>query len=468
VTTSPSSWLARLGLDRPELRAWALYDWANSAMVTVIITAVFPPFFASVSAHGLTSAQGSTIFSTTTFVSMLATFLASPLLGAVADARPLKKPFLGFFILMGVGAVGAMFFLRHGDWLFASVLFGLANFAANCSFVFYDALLPHIAREDEMDRVSSAGYALGYVGGAFLLALNLAWILKPQLFGLPSGPDLSPAQKTLPARLAFLSVAIWWGVFSIPLFRRVPEPPLGRRRRPISSGPGTDNPSPPEREPPPADDERTLALGRIVLDLWHTLKELGKLPDAALMLVAFLLYNDGIGTIIRMAALYGTEIGIAESDLIAAILLTQVIGIPCAFAFGSLASRYGAKRLIFVGLLAYLGISIVGYGMSKTWHFFVLAVLVGMVQGGTQALSRSLFASLIPKQKSAEFFGFFAVAEKFAGIFGPGLFAISASLTGSNRAAILSVILFFILGGAVLWQVDVARGQAAARAAEAA
>jgi UMF1 family MFS transporter len=279
------------------------------------------------------------------------------------------------------------------------------------------------------------------VGGAVLLALNLAWILHPAWFGLPSGPSLTPDQKTLPARLAFLSVAIWWVVFSWPLFRQVPEPKL-------------------------ADPHRAISLGQVLVNLWHTLKELMRLRQAAWMLLAFLLYNDGIGTIIRMAALYGTELGISDTTLIAAILLTQVIGIPCAFAFGSLASRFGAKRLIFAGLVAYVCISMVGYRMTLPWHFLVLAILVGMVQGGTQALSRSLFANLIPKQKSAEFFGFFAVAEKFAGIFGPGLFALSAYLTGSNRTAILSVVLFFVLGGACLSRVDVRKGQADARAAE--
>ncbi len=441
VSAITDSWLARLGLQRPELRAWAMYDWANSAMVTVIVTAVFPTFFASVSAAGLSASSGSARFSVATFISMVATFLASPLLGAVADARPLKKPLLGFFIVLGSAAVAAMFFLHHGQWLFACILFGIANFGANCSFVFYDALLPHIASEDEVDRVSSAGYALGYVGGAALLALNLAWILYPAWFGLPSGPNLTPEQRTLPTRLAFVSVAIWWVVFSWPLFRGVPEPKI----RGVAP---------------------RLSLTQVTRQLMHTLGELKKLREAAWMLVAFLLYNDGIGTIIRMATLYGTELGISTQWLIAAILLTQIIGIPCAFAFGGLASRFGAKRLIFVGLGAYTVISLVGYAMTRAWHFMALAVLVGIVQGGTQALSRSLFANLIPKRKSAEFFGFFAVAEKFAGIFGPGLFALSAYLTGSNRTAILSVVLFFVAGGACLWQVDVEKGLAVARAAE--
>ena len=421
-----------------------MYDWANSAMVTVIVTAVFPPFFASVSSAGLSPAQGETRFSVTTFIAMILTFLASPLLGAVADARPVKKKLLGAFLLLGAGATAAMFFLQHGQWLFACILFGVANFGANGSFVFYDALLPHIANEEEVDRVSSAGYALGYVGGAVLLALNLAWILKPAWFGLPSGPGLTPMQQTLPARLAFLSVAIWWVGFSWPLFRTVREPPVS------------------------GEEAVGFSLIEVLKKLRHTLGELLKLKDATWMLVAFLLYNDGIGTIIRMATLYGTELGISQSLLIAAILGTQVIGIPCAFLFGSLASRFGAKKLILFGLVVYTAISVIGYAMTQAWHFMALAVLVGMVQGGAQALSRSLFASMIPKQRSAEFFGFFAVAEKFAGIFGPGLFALSAYLTGSNRTAILSVVLFFITGGLCLWKVDVAAGQRAARAAEAA
>jgi UMF1 family MFS transporter len=287
---------------------------------------------------------------------------------------------------------------------------------------------------------------LGYVGGGLLLALNLAWIQKPGWFGLPAGPGLSESEATLPARLAFVSVAIWWLVFSIPLFRRVPEPPARIET-----------------------DERRgeNPVGVAVSRLLETFRELRGYRQAFLMLLAFLIYNDGIQTIIKMATAYGTEIGIGQSALIGAILVVQFVGIPCSFLFGMVAGRIGAKRALFVGLLAYTAISVLGYFMRTATHFYVLAGLVGMVQGGTQALSRSLFASMIPPHKSGEFFGFFSIFEKFAGIFGPLIFAGTIAATGSSRNAILSVIGFFAVGAAILATVDVGEGQRAARASEA-
>ncbi len=436
------SFLDRLGLGRKELRAWAMYDWANSAMVTTIVTAVFPIYFAKVAAAGLEPAVATKKLADATTIGLAIIAVLSPILGAIADRAGVKKKLLGVSLLIGVAAVGMMFFIEQGEWLYAAILFVIANIAVNASYVCYDSFLPHIAKPEEMDRVSTAGYALGYVGGGLLLALNLAWIQQPGWFGLPHGEGLTPAQATLPTRLAFLSVAIWWAVFSIPLFRDVPEPP--------------------------ATGDGRIEIGGAIKELGNTFKRLGRFKHAALMLIAFLIYNDGIGTIIRMATIYGTEIGIGTTALIASIMIVQFVGIPFAFLFGSFASRIGAKRAIFVGLVVYAGISLLGFYMKTATHFLVLALLVGMVQGGTQALSRSMFASMIPKDRSAEFFGFFAVVEKFAGIFGPWVFARVIGVTGSSRSAILAIVVFFVIGGTLLHFVDVEKGQAEARAAEAA
>ncbi len=223
----PHRWLEKLGLHRSELRAWAMYDWANSAMVTTIITAVFPIFYSSVACKGVFNSQeASHRYATATVIGMVIIALLSPVLGTIADLKGDKKKMLGGFLALGLLSVAGMFFIYQGDWLLASILFILANIGANGSFVFYDALLPHVAREDEIDRVSTAGYALGYIGGGTLLALNLAWIMKPAWFGLPSGDNLTQAQATLPTRLAFLSAAVWWLVFSIPgCFAGCPSPP---------------------------------------------------------------------------------------------------------------------------------------------------------------------------------------------------------------------------------------------------
>jgi MFS transporter, UMF1 family len=440
-----NGWLKKLGLDRPELRAWAMYDWANSGMACVIVTAVFPIYYSSVACHGMKPEAASRLFADVTTFGMVIIAVLSPVLGTMADFNGRKKAMLGGFLLLGSLACAGMFFIFQGQWVLASVFFILANIGANGSYVFYDALLPHIARDDEVDRVSTAGYALGYIGGGLLLALNLAWIMKPGWFGLPSGEGLTPAQATLPARLSFLSVAVWWLVFSIPLFRRVPEPKaLGL--------------------PPGYRGSTLFPIRASLAQLVQTGRALGRYRQAVIMLVAFLIYNDGVGTIIRMAGIYAIELNFNQGVIIASIVLVQFVGIPFAFLFGMLADRIGAKPSIALGLLVYAGICVFGYYMTSERHFLILAILVGMVQGGTQALSRSLFASLIPRARSGEFFGFFGTFEKFAGIFGPWIFARISFLTGSGRASILSIIAFFIVGGLLLVFVDVPEGQRLARA----
>jgi MFS transporter, UMF1 family len=442
---SRQSLLDRLGLGRPELRAWAMYDWAASAVQTTIMVAVFPIYFVKVAGAGVSGPGATQRLATINSIALAIIAIVSPILGAISDYRGAKKRFTALFMGLGILACGGLFVVHTGDldlasWLFILVMVGVAG-----SYVFYEALLPHIAHPGEIDRISAAGYAVGYLGGGVLLALNLAWIQMPGLFGLPSGPGLGESDATLPARLAFLSVAIWWAVFSIPLFRRVPEPPARMER----------------------DERRGESPVRAAfVRLGETFHELRSYRQAFLMLLAFLIYNDGIQTIIKMATAYGTEIGIDQTALIGAILLVQFVGIPCTFLFGSIAGWIGTKRSLFLGLLAYTVISILGYYMTSATHFYILAGLVGMVQGGTQALSRSLFASMIPQHKSGEFFGFFSIFEKFAGIFGPLIFAGTIAATGSSRNAILSVIGFFAVGAVLLALVNVEEGQRAARAVE--
>ena len=437
--------LDRLGLHRPELRAWAMYDWAASAVQTTIMVAVFPIYFIRVAGAGVAPEVANQHLATANAISVAIVALLSPVLGAIADYSGRKKQLLAVFLVIGVISTAGMFFIGSGDLRLAESLYVLSMSAVAGTYVFYESLLPHIASESEMDRVSTAGYAIGYMGGGVLLALNLAWIQKPAWFGMPSGDGLTPDQASLPARLAFLSVAVWWLLFSIPLFRGVSEPP---------------------RLLEPDEVPRGSVVRHAFVRLGETFHELRGYRHAFLMLIAFLFYNDGISTIQKMAAAYATELNIPQDAVITAILIVQFLGIPFSFLFGMLAGRIGAKRAVFVGLLIYTGISILGYRMSTATHFYVLAALVGMVQGGTQALSRSLFANMIPRHKSGEFFGFFSVFNKFAGIFGPLLFASVIGTTGSSRQAILSVIAFFALGGFLLAFVNVRVGEAAAREAE--
>jgi UMF1 family MFS transporter len=437
---------ARLGLDRRELRAWAMYDWAVSSVQTTIMVAVFPIYFVQVVAAGLPESGANQRLATANTIVAIVVAALGPIFGTLSDYLGAKKQFLGACVVLGAIAVTGLFTVGAGDITPALTLFTLTLIFAAASTVFYEALLPRIAEPHEVDRVSTAGYGLGYIGGGVLLAANLAWILNPGLLGLETAADARSPAGTLPVRIAFLSVAIWWLVFSIPLLRRVREPAALQK----------------------PNESALAALRRTFGQLGGTIRELRRYRQALLMLMAFLLYNDGIQTVIKMATAYGAEIGIGRSDLISAILIVQFVGVPFAFLFGAVADRIGAKQSIFVGLLVYVVITILGYFMRTALHFYILAGLTGMVQGGTQALSRSLFASLIPAYKSGEFFGFYAVFEKFASILGPLLFALTIAITGQSRLAIVSVIFFFIAGAIVLMFVRVDEGRRAARDAEAA
>lgn len=433
--------LARLGLGRREARAWALYDWANSSFMTTVVAAVFPGYFLVVAAE-LGAERAQVRYSQATTLALVVSALLAPVLGSLADFRAMKKRLLALFALLGIAGSAALFWATPGRWELALVAFALANVGAAASVAFYDALLPHVAREGEMDRLSASGYALGYAGGGLCLALNLACIKFPAAFGLPSGEDLSPAEETLPVRLAFLSVALWWGVFTLPLLFGVKEPPRMLE----------------------ADESAGSSVLRVSFQrLGETFRALRQFKQAFLMLVAFLIYNDGIATIIRMAALYAGAKHVRQEVVIGTLLAVQFIGIPCSFLFGGLAGRFGPKRLVLVGIGLYVVISLLAWRMDSERDFLVLGALVALVQGGTQALSRSLFASMIPSHKSGEFFAFFGIGEKFAGILGPLFYGLAIGWLGSEQGAILTVIPFFVLGGILLCFVDVERGRSAAR-----
>ena len=422
--------LDRIGLGTRELRAWAMYDWANSAFWTTIVAAIFPIYFQKVAASNLPPAVATVRFAWGTTLAILIMAIIAPILGSVADRAPIKKRLLALFVAIGSIATGAMFFISSGQWLFALTLFMIGNIAVAASIVFYESMLPHIAAPDELDRVSTAGYAMGYVGGGVLLAINIAMMTWPAWFALPD--------RETAVRASLASVAVWWVLFSIPLFRHVPEP--AHRVDLAAGGAGFVN---------------------AVRGLLTTFRELRRYRQAFLLLLAFLVYNDGIQTIIRMATIYGTEIGLDDNAMIGALLVTQFIGIPFAFLFGMLAGRIGAKTAICIGLAVYAVITVLGYFMRTSSEFFALAVMVGMVQGGTQALSRSLFASMIPKEKSSEFFAFFGVFERYAGVLGPAVFAWVVAHSGTSRNAILSVLAFFVVGAALLAFVNVEEGRAA-------
>lgn len=424
--------LARAGLVTPEQQAWGWYDWANSVYFTTVITAVFPSFFATYAAAGLEPAQATARFGLVTTLSVAIIAIVSPILGAIADYSGAKKKFLGIFLCIGVSSCAAMAFIGEGDIMLASALFFIGNIGVSGSLVFYDSLLPHVAKAEETDRVSSAGYAMGYVSGGVLLLVNLAWILQPAAFGF--------ADTVSAIRASFVAVALWWAAFSIPLFRRVPEPAVATS--------------------PHSSSAVSAAFSR----LGRTFGEIRRYRHAFLMFIAMLLYQDGIQTVIRMSSVYGAEAGIEQTAQIAAFVMVQFVGIPCAFIFGALGRRFGTKPMIFFSIGVYIVAIFLAYFMTSVVHFFLLAFLIGTVMGGAQALSRAMFARLIPRDRSSEFFGFYAVAERFATVFGPAIFTISALMTGSSRSAMLPIVGLFIAGAFVLSKVDEAEGIRAAQA----
>jgi UMF1 family MFS transporter len=337
-------------------------------------------------------------------------------------------------MILGVTGTALLYFIGTGDYLLASLFFIFGNIGFAGSLVFYDSLLPHVARPDEIDSVSSRGYAMGYIGGGLLLAINVAMIL------------LAPSELTgLMTRLSFLSVAIWWFIFTLPLLRNVSEPP--RRLKP-----GEENVKP---------FKATFAR------LKKTFREIQQFRDLFMMLIAFWVYANGIGTIITMATIYGKEIGIGQTSLIGTLLMVQFLAAPFTILFSWLSRKIGTKKAIYICLGVYTLISIAGYFLQVEWQFWVLGAMVATVQGGSQALSRSLIGKLMPKSKSAEFYGFFSVSEKFATILGPALFGIVSQIMGHSRLSIVSLVIFFIVGMILLSFVNVERGIKAAEAEEA-
>jgi UMF1 family MFS transporter len=426
--------------------SWALYDVGNSAFWLVIVAAVFPVYYQELYAstkmppgsvltdearQGLLT-QGGSRLAYTAAIAMVIVAVLGPILGAVADRSAAKKRLLAVFAALGIVATGLMVLIGPGGVLLASTLYTLGTIGVAGSMVFYDALLPTVARQDDLDRVSSFGFAAGYLGSVLLFVVNVALLKYPGTFGLSNSDQA--------ARLSFFSVAVWWALFTIPLLRHVREPASeerGRKGNPIVEG---------------------------FVQILGTCRKLGRYKQLLLFLVAFWIYSDGIGTIIKMATVFGNSLGVKRDDLMLALVITQIVGVPCALGFGWLAKRIGAKPGILLGLSVYVGICVFANFMSQGRHFYVLAIAVGLVQGGTQALSRSLFASMIPKGQSGEFFGFFSTMEKFAGIVGPLLLGLLWGEGGDPRKGILALAVFFVAGMVLLWRVNVAEGQRSAAA----
>ncbi|XOF33067.1 MAG: MFS transporter [Candidatus Electrothrix sp. YB6] len=426
---------------------WALYDWANSAFATTVMAGFFPIFFKQYWSYGADVNTSTAQLGMANAIASLLVAAMAPLLGAVADKGNVKKKMLLFFAYLGVLMTAALFFVHQGAWLWAVFIYAMGVIGFSGANIFYDALLPSVSDQDNIDYISSLGFSMGYLGGGLLFLLNVLMTLMPEKFGLV---DASQA-----VRFSFLSVAVWWGFFSLFLLFWVPEEKKSGDRRPLLHI---------IRE----------GAGQFI----GTFKKFRHLKTVFLFLMAYWFYIDGVDTIIRMAVDYGLSLGLASNDLIVALLLVQFVGFPAALLFGKLGQTWGVRRSIFLGIGIYMLITLWGVMMETKMEFYVLAGAVGSAQGGIQALSRSFYSRLIPADKPAEYYGFYNMLGKFAAIIGPALMAVVGILARrilmppaptpaqieavgqvAARWSIASVLLLFLIGGILFYFVDEEQGK---------
>jgi UMF1 family MFS transporter len=419
--------IATMRITTKPIISWSLYDWANSAFATTVMAGFFPVFFKSYWSAGADMTESTFQLGLANSIASIVIMILAPVLGAIADKGGTRKKFLLFFTVMGVVMTGGLYFVERGMWEMAVLLYMAASIGFAGGNVFYDALIVAVAPQQKLDVVSALGYALGYLGGGMLFALNVAMTLWPQTFGL--------ADAAQAVRVSFVMVAAWWAVFSIPVMVFVKEPRATER----------------------------YAVAEMVKGGWQqlvtTFHHIRRLRAVWLFLIAYWCYIDAVDTIIRMAVDYGMSLGFDSKNLLVALLITQFIGFPAALVFGKLGERFGAKAGVFIAIAVYIGITLWAMSMDKVIEFYILAAIIGLVQGGIQSLSRSLYASMIPPDKSGEFFGFYNMLGKFATVLGPVLMGIVGVLTGKPRLSLLAVVALFVIGAAVLYFVDVAEGR---------
>lgn len=403
--------------------SWAFYDWGNSAYSMTVTSTVLPLYFKSVFSNGGGDAALSTAYwgYANSFSTLILALLA-PILGTLADYKGYKKKFFLFFLLIGVFCTALFSVVPETDWAGLLLLYVLSAIGFSGSLIFYDAFLIDVTTGDRMDRVSSVGYALGYIGSTIPFILCMALIILAQFGKIP----LTIAQAS---QVSFILTALWWFAFSMPLLRKVHQ---------IHGL---------EVEPNP--------IKKSFIRLGKTLKDIRQHKALFLFLLAYFFYIDGVDTIIKMATSYGADLGISTTNLLIILLATQFVAFPFAILYGWLAGKFPGKTMLYVGILIYILICIYAYFLDSTLDFWILAMLVGTSQGGIQALSRSYFGKLVPKENANEFFGFYNIFGKFAAIMGPFLVGLVTQLTGKTNNGVLSIILLFIIGGVLLIKVPV-------------
>ena len=416
-------------LTRRPVTSWALYDWANSAFATTVMAGFFPLYFKQYWSAGVAATESTFRLGLANTAASFIVALLAPLIGAIADKGGARVRLLALFTVLGVAMTVGLYLVARGDWVTAALLYVAASIGFWGGNQFYDSLITDVAVEREYDLVSGYGYALGYLGGGLLFALNVAMVTNPALFGI--------ADAGQAVRLSFLTVGIWWLIFTVPLLLFVRE---SHAAQPLPFA---------------------AAVRAGWSELRQTLRYLRGDRVLLLFLVAYWFYIDGVNTIIKMAVDYGLSIGLAQASLIAALLLVQFVGFPAALAFGWLGQRIGARAGIFIAIAVYTAVAGYAYFLDTEAEFFVLAVVIGLVQGGIQSLSRSFYGRLIPAGKSGEFFGFYNLMGKAAAILGPMLTGTVALVTEDSRIAIVSIASLFVIGAAILARVPSDRYQLA-------
>ncbi|MGD8520593.1 MAG: MFS transporter [Desulfobacterales bacterium] len=435
---------------------WVMYDWANSAFATTVMAGFFPIFFKAYWSAGADVNVSTAQLGFSNSIASLLVALMAPILGAIADKGSAKKKFLIFFAYLGVLMTAALFLVQKGQWGWAIFIYVMGIIGFSGANVFYDSLLPSVASEEKIDYVSGLGFSMGYLGGGLLFFINVLMTLMPEKFGLPD--------KAAAVRIAFISVALWWGLFTIITILWVTE----------------------EKAAPAKEKAESFVIAGI-RQFVGTFKKIRHLKMVFLFLLAYWFYIDGVDTIIRMAVDYGLSLGFKDTDLIVALLIVQFVGFPAALIFGKLGEKWSVRKSIYLAIFIYMGIVLWGTMMTQKIEFYILAIAIGLVQGGIQALSRSYYARLIPKNQAAEYYGFYNMLGKFAVILGPALMGVVGLIARrllmppaptpeqitaigqlAARWGIASILILFLLGAILFYFVDEEKGkqQAALLAAE--
>ncbi len=401
-----------------EENSWIRYDWANSAYSIVIVTAIFPLFYkASATEAGISNADSTAYLGYTISIATLVLALLGPILGTIADYQGFKKKFFAFFFALGVAFTGLLAFVPGDQWLILLLFYTFSTIGFAGANIFYDAFLVDITTEERMNRVSARGYGMGYLGSTIPFVICLALILLAER-------DIIALSVTIATQISFLLTALWWGLFSIPLFKNVTQNYyIAREPKPIVNS--------------------FKRLGK-------TFKNIRTHKPLFLFLLAYFFYIDGVGTIITMSTAYGSDLGISATNLLIILFVTQLVAAPCAIIYGRLSEKFTGKTMLYVGIIIYIFVCIYAFFLETTLDFWILAMLVGTSQGGIQALSRSYFAKLVPKENANEFFGFYNIIGKFASIMGPLLLGLTAQITGNTAYGVFSLVILFIIGIIIL------------------